>query len=584
MSLPGDKTFPSEHEAMNEEVKNETFHQAAAAGDLAKVSQFLDRGANVNSRDEDRQTALFLAVCNDSAKMVRLLLSRGADASLRDGWEPENPDGFTAIECAALFNAEASMQELLAHGIDFESSDAVLFAARKAHTELLKQLLGVTKNFMSDHIRQETLAVALREMAAHQSLEMVRWILDLQGKERALDADWQRALNEALLHVLYGLNALDYNTQSQAIDQAIQILDVLIDSGASVNAQTDVTYQSTALSYTLKMYPSLKLTAHMLDRGADPNFCGPHGRSPFFEVLSHLQANGDLINVFTNAGAVLGPPDSLGQTPLHHVQTTSAASWLLASGADISVVDKKGETPLHKASSASREDLVAFFLEANSPVDHQNNSGWTPLMQARSVSISRALLERGANIHATSEQGVTVLHHAVDESQVELVSLLLANGADIHARAQQVRRSYDSDSVVMQNTPLHVAVSSPAGTISGGTLEMIGMLIDHGADIEAREGTGKTPLLLAVAIDHFTSSARALNVQVVNFLLERGADARAVDDNGKNAAQLADERHYMFDETGKFEQRPITPDRVLSFGPRGGRVRGRGRGRGTACR
>ena len=107
---------------------------------------------------------------------------------------------------------------------------------------------------------------------------------------------------------------------------------------------------------------------------------------------------------------------------------------------------------------------------------------------------------------------------------------------------------------------------------------MLGMLIDHGADIEAREGTGKTPLLLAVAIDHFTSSARALNVQVVNFLLERGADARAVDDNGKNAAQLADERHYMFNETGKFEQRPITPDRVLSFGLRGGRVRGRGRG------
>lgn len=134
----------------------------------------------------------------------------------------------------------------------------------------------------------------------------------------------------------------------------------------------------------------------------------------------------------------------------------------------------------------------------------------------------------------------------------------------------------------MQNTPRHVAVSSSVGTTSGGTLEMLGMLIDHGADIEAREGTGKTPLLLAVAIDHFTSSARALNVQVVNFLLEHDADACAVDDNGNNAAQLADKRHYMFNETGKFEQRPITPDRVLSLGPRGGR--GMGRVRGAAGR
>lgn len=296
------------------------------------------------------------------------------------------------------------MRELLAHGNNFESSDAVLFAARKAHTAVLKQLLGVTKNFLSDHMREDTLVVALREMAAHQSPEMVRWILDSQGKESAPDADRQRTLNEALLHVLYGLITLDFNKYSQAIDQAIQTLDVLIDSGASVDAQTDATYPSTALSYTLKIYPSLKLIAHMLDRGADPNFCGPHGRSPFFEILSHPQTNGDFINVFTNAGPVLGTPDSLGQIPLDHVQTTRAASWLLASGADISVVDKKSETPLHKASSASREDLVAFFLEANSPVDHQNNSGWTPLMQARSVSISRALLEHGANIQATSKQ------------------------------------------------------------------------------------------------------------------------------------------------------------------------------------
>ncbi|EAT87350.1 hypothetical protein SNOG_04959 [Parastagonospora nodorum SN15] len=101
--------------------QNNTIQQAAANDDLAKVS-----------------------ICDDSSTMVRLLLFRGADNSLRDGWDPDWPDSFTAVENAARLSARATMQELLAHGVNVEDSNAVYFAASESDAEMLKLLFDNT--------------------------------------------------------------------------------------------------------------------------------------------------------------------------------------------------------------------------------------------------------------------------------------------------------------------------------------------------------------------------------------------------------------------------------------------------------
>ena len=104
---------------------------------------------------------------------------------------------------------------------------------------------------------------------------------------------------------------------------------------------------------------------------------------------------------------------------------------------------------------------------------------------------------------------VTPMHIAAEEGHVNILSLLLDHGADVDGRGNE------------GSTPLH-------RTSIKGELEAGQFLLDHGADINARDDNGWTPLHWAVL---FTS------VQSVRFLLEHGADVNASDVAGKTPSQ-----------------------------------------------
>jgi len=78
------------------------------------------------------------------------------------------------------------------------------------------------------------------------------------------------------------------------------------------------------------------------------------------------------------------------------------------------------------------------------------------------------------------------------------VQLLIAHGADVNAR-----------SVDLQRTPLLVAASYP------GSVGVLQFLLDKGADLHARDGTG---------MDALGRAARSADVEVVRFLVEHGCD------------------------------------------------------------
>ena len=90
-----------------------------------------------------------------------------------------------------------------------------------------------------------------------------------------------------------------------------------------------------------------------------------------------------------------------------------------------------------------------------------------------------AMIKRGADVNAPQGDGVTALHWASRHGDGELVTALLAAGAD--ARAATRFGGY---------TPLHLAAER-------GSAPIVTTLIAAGAAINARTSTGATPLMFA---------------------------------------------------------------------------------------
>lgn len=240
-------------------------------------------------------------------------------------------------------------------------------------------------------------------------------------------------------------------------------MDILLKAGASVEAHGVSALDRAVFTHSRP----LKLIRFLLGRGADVNSCENGGCSPFNSMLSFTSISEECFKMFPNAGGEIGPPEANGSTPLHRVIFSDTASWLLASGADISAVENQGEITLHKACSTQTFEVVSVLLEGGTPINVRNILGWTPLMKSRAVKISKALFDEGADIHAVTELGMMAIHHAAGLCSLELVSFLLANGGDVDVRAAREvpnREPVDTTTVIRDTTPLHFAIISPYGS------------------------------------------------------------------------------------------------------------------------
>lgn len=131
-----------------------------------------------------------------------------------------------------------------------------------------------------------------------------------------------------------------------------------------------------------------------------------------------------------------------------------------------------------------------------------------------------------------SGDGWTPLHLAAAFAGPDAVRLLLERGASVQATSRNPQR----------NQPLHAALALGQET---GTIRL---LLDAGADVNARQAGGFTAL---------HSAAAAGRAEAVAVLLERGADPGPADDQGKRPADYARERgHSAVAEMLEFATRP----------------------------
>jgi hypothetical protein len=190
------------------------------------------------------------------------------------------------------------------------------------------------------------------------------------------------------------------------------------------------------------------------------------------------------------------------------------------------------ETRLHAAARRDDVYLAAELLKKGADIDARDVNDVTPLHTAilnNSLETARLLINNGADIKARDNNGKTPLHVAARKKS-KIIALLLFEKESVtvdKVKNPELVRINRLVNIIDNRgqTALHTAAVFDAGAVAS-------ILIDSGADVNARDKTKSTPLHYALL-----NKSRA----VVPLLLTSGADLSAKDEFGQKPEYFADE-------------------------------------------
>lgn len=191
-----------------------------------------------------------------------------------------------------------------------------------------------------------------------------------------------------------------------------------------------------------------------------------------------------------------------------------AVGALLAERPELAEIrDANGVTPLLLALYQGRKKAAAAIRARRKELDLFEAAAIGDLVQ-----LEKRIAENPAGVNRHAGDGFTALGLAAFFGAPEAVSLLVKRGADVKIASANA----------MRVQPLHSAVAQ-------GSVAAVKALLAAGADPNARQQGGFTPLLVA--------SARG-QLEIVKLLVLNGADPNAANDAGATPLTLAHARRH----------------------------------------
>ncbi len=384
-------------------------------------------------------TPIALAALNGNAAMIRKLLDAGVDPN------SANPGGETALMTAAASarSTPSSCFSIAARNVNAKDAvhaqTALMWAVLENHADVVKLLLarGADINAHTKVTITPGEYVPARPAAASGN-GIIR--------QRALPTPERR------------------HDASAVCDSRRQhpMMRLLLDHGADLSQSSG--NHTTPLMIAL-LNGQVGIATELLNRGADPNAQDDYHRAALFAAIDLRNFNHDKYGDL--------PTD--GRDPLDLIKA------LL----------KKGANPNLKTDTVPVHGLMQF------DASWVNFDGETPFVRAAlsgDIEVMRLLLENGADPNIATTQGSTALMAASginwipgqtytrsEADYVEAVKLCLEHSAPVNA----------SNSLGL--TAMH-------GAANRGWVSIMQILADHGAQVDAKDKEGRTPMVFAKGI------------------------------------------------------------------------------------
>lgn len=441
-----------------------------------------------------------------------------------------------------------------------KAENAALFAAvKKGDVATLEKMLQANPELIkSQEYWGQTLIIHALEQG-EKGLSVVELLLkkgaDINQANNSERTPLDFAIasgSEVLVRLLLDKGAKIENPKYPPLMSAIshyrpEILELLLKAGAEINTKNPK--GQTALHISAR-YGQLKDLEFLIAHGADANARDNEGKPAIFDIAFSVMSNEiyrTAVEYLTAQGTPLDYRTKMGNSLLHQTilehgisnARVNRVSVLLEKGLDANLTNRRGEIALHLAlRSNSPADEILGDLIAKSNLDARDQHGLTPLLLALLYDLPKA---RDLIVAKRAPAGEIeqVFDAAAQNDGTKLKRLLV-----VHPLLAQVRLSDGS-------TALHLAALWAA-------LDSIKILVEAGADPNARDGQARTPLHRAIR-SHSNPLKQSDARQVVKALLNRGANAGVLDENDTTplheAARLGLQEEGTFLASAMVEQR-----------------------------
>ncbi len=446
----------------------DTLLKAIEKGNLGKVKQLIELGADLNTKNENQQTALYIAAKNNQFAILKYLIEQGADIQAKE------KDNLSILHRAVESNHLSMARYLIEKGADsfaknndkktpfdraknknyielvnyFLDEKSLLEAVEKGDLKKIKLLTELKYAYIeTKNIQQQT---ALYTAVKKNHFSVVKYLVEQGANINAREKDgW------SILH-----RAVETNKLS--------IVQYLVENGADLHARTNYN-KETPLEMAKNDKKDQEIIAYLENAVLQLQVQRDN------RLLENAEkGNLEKVKQLLNEGANIHAKNNAQQTALYVAvrgNQFSVMNYLVEQGANINAREKDGWSILHRAVATNNLAIVEYLVENGADLDAKTNyNKETPLEMAKNDKKDQEIIQYLINTHFLN---------AAEQKNIDEIQKCLNQGAQLEAKTE------------CQWTALHYAAR-------GNDSNVITFLIKQGANVKAKNWEGKTPLDIAI--------------------------------------------------------------------------------------